>query len=155
MFFSYVSSVWLSLLQKKNEKTKNKIICPSQNSKIYRWWSRKGPHWFINSNGKTWLGIDVGNATAALDELVLFGKASPMVEHYYLNFPWPAWWHILPHVKYVMYRQNASDFKYVNNHPYPLFKSGHIQKIMTIQGNDNNVHLTLSACRKCAKTENI
>ena len=41
----------------------------------------------------------------------------------------------------VCYRQNAGDFKYVNNHPYPLFKSGHIQKIMTIQGNDNNVHL--------------
>ena len=39
---------------------------------------------------KTWLRIDGGNATAALDESVLFGKASPMVEHYYLNFPWPA-----------------------------------------------------------------
>lgn len=28
--------------------------------------------------------------------------------------------------------QNAGDFKHVNIHPYPLFKSGHIQKIMTI-----------------------
>lgn len=37
--------------------------------------------------------------------------------------------------------QNAGDFKHVNIHPYPLFKSGHIQKIMTIKGNDNNVYL--------------
>lgn len=37
--------------------------------------------------------------------------------------------------------QNAGDFKHVNIHSYPLFKSGHIQKIMTIKGNDNNVYL--------------
>lgn len=29
----------------------------------------------------------------------------------------------------------------MNSHSYPLFKSGHIQKIMTIKGNDNNVSL--------------
>ena len=37
--------------------------------------------------------------------------------------------------------QNAGDFKHLNNHSYPLFKSGHIQKILTIKGNDNNVYL--------------
>lgn len=37
--------------------------------------------------------------------------------------------------------QNAGGFKHVNIHSYPLFKSGHIQKIMTIKGNDNNVYL--------------
>lgn len=37
--------------------------------------------------------------------------------------------------------QNAGDFKHVNNYSYPLFKSGHIQRIMTIKGNDNNVYL--------------
>ena len=34
----------------------------------------------------------------------------------------------------VCYRQNAGD-------SYSLFKSGHIQKTMTIIGNDNNVYL--------------
>ena len=37
--------------------------------------------------------------------------------------------------------QNAGDFKHLNNHSYPLFKSGHFQKILTIKGNDNNVYL--------------
>ena len=37
--------------------------------------------------------------------------------------------------------QNAGDFKHLNNRSYPLFKSGHIQKILTIKGNDNNVYL--------------
>ena len=37
--------------------------------------------------------------------------------------------------------QNAGDFKHLNNHSYPLFKSGHIQKILAIKGNDNNVYL--------------
>ena len=37
--------------------------------------------------------------------------------------------------------QNAGDFNHLNNHSYPLFKSGHIQKILTIKGNDNNVYL--------------
>ena len=36
--------------------------------------------------------------------------------------------------------QNAGHFKHLNNHSYPLFKSGHIQKILTIKGNDNNVY---------------
>ena len=51
---------------------------------------------------KTWFRIDGDNATVALDELMLCGKGSPIVEHYYLNFPWPARWHTLPHVKYVI-----------------------------------------------------
>jgi len=37
--------------------------------------------------------------------------------------------------------QNAGDFKHLNNHSYSLFKSGHIQKILTIKGNDNNIYL--------------
>ena len=36
--------------------------------------------------------------------------------------------------------QIAGDFKHTNNHSYPLFKSGHIQKIRVIKGNDNNVY---------------
>ena len=62
------------------------------------------------------------------------GKGSLMVEHFYLNFPWPTWWHTLLHVKFVM-------DKHLNNHSYPLFKSGHIQRILTIKGNNNNVYL--------------
>ena len=34
----------------------------------------------------------------------------------------------------------ASDFKHVNNHSYPLFKAGHIQRIRLIKGNDSNVY---------------
>lgn len=37
--------------------------------------------------------------------------------------------------------QNAGDFKHLNNHSYSLFKSGHIQKILTIKENDNNIYL--------------
>lgn len=37
--------------------------------------------------------------------------------------------------------QNAGDFKHLNNHSYSLFKSGHIQKILMIKGNDNNIYL--------------
>ena len=37
--------------------------------------------------------------------------------------------------------QNAGDFKRLNNHSYPLLKSGHIQKILTIKGKNNNVSL--------------
>ena len=39
--------------------------------------------------------------------------------------------------------QNAADFKHLNNHSYPLFKSGHIQKILTIKGNNNNRDLKI------------
>ena len=37
--------------------------------------------------------------------------------------------------------QIAGDFKRINNHSYPLFKAGHIQRIRVIKGN-NNVHLS-------------
>ena len=36
----------------------------------------------------------------------------------------------------------AGDFKHVNNHSYPLFKAGHIQRIRLIKGNDSNVYLS-------------
>ena len=31
----------------------------------------------------------------------------------------------------------AGNFKHINNHSYPLFKAGHIQRIRVIKGNDN------------------
>ena len=37
--------------------------------------------------------------------------------------------------------QEAGDFKNINNHSYPLFKAGHIQRIKGIKGNDDNVYL--------------
>lgn len=36
----------------------------------------------------------------------------------------------------------AGDFNHVNNHSYPLFKAGHIQRIRLIKGNDSNVYLS-------------
>jgi len=36
----------------------------------------------------------------------------------------------------------AGDFKHVNNHSYPLFKAGHIQRIRLVKGNDSNVYLS-------------
>ena len=36
----------------------------------------------------------------------------------------------------------AGDFKHVNNHSYPLFKAGHIQRIRLIKGNNSNVYLS-------------
>ena len=38
--------------------------------------------------------------------------------------------------------QIAGDFNHLNNHSYPLFKAGHIQRIRVIRGNDNNVYLS-------------
>ena len=38
--------------------------------------------------------------------------------------------------------QSAGDFKHVNNHSFPLFKAGHIQRIRVIKGNDSNVYLS-------------
>ena len=52
--------------------------------------------------------------------------------------------------------QNAGDSKYLNNHSYPLFKSGHIQKILTIKENDNNVYLnTVCLPEMCKEREYI
>lgn len=48
---------------------------------------------------------------------------------------------------------NGGDFKYINNHSYPLFKSEHIQMIMIIKGKNNNFTRMPSACQKRTKTE--
>ena len=36
----------------------------------------------------------------------------------------------------------AGDFKHINSHSYPLLKTGHVQRIQVIKGNDNNVYLS-------------
>ena len=91
------------------------------------------------------LGIDGGNAAATRDKF-MFPPSTALWKRIADGRTLLPEFSLANIMAYFVTRrvcdgQNAADFKHLNNHSYSLFKSDHIQKILNIKGNNNNVYL--------------